>query len=131
MGAFIGRLVTVSQGAVDLEDELRTTSVTFNGELVNITTKGDDGWTDHLDGVHGEKNWTVTVDGIIKTDTLVDHAESGDKEAYTITVGDLFQLTGDWQIQSGFEIGAPYNDATTFSATLISSGEIVKSAVPA
>ena len=129
MAAFIGRLVSVAKGATDIEDELRTTSVTFNGELVDITTKGDDGWTEHLDGTFGERNWTIAVDGILKTQTLIDHAVSGDKEAYTIKIGTLFQLTGSWQFQAGFEIGAPYNEATTFSGTLISCGPIVKAAV--
>jgi predicted secreted protein len=131
MAAFVGRMVVVEYDGDEIEDELRTKTITHNGELVNITTSGDDGKTDHLDGVFGEENWTIQLEGIIKTNALIDHAISGAKEDYKITVADLFTLEGKWQFQSGFSIGAPYNDASTFSGTLISSGAIDVTPIPA
>ena len=129
MTASNGRAVVISIGATDLADELRTKTIAFNGELVDVTTDGDDGWTTTLDELFNEMNVTVQLEGIIKTDTLSDMAFDGKQETMTVVVADLFQLSGDWQFQPGFSIGAPYNDATTFSGSLQSVGVITKSAV--
>jgi predicted secreted protein len=129
MTASNGRAVVIEIGANDLADELRTKNVTFNGELVDVTTDGDLGWMTTLDSVFNMQSVTVQLDGVLKTDTLSDMAFTGTQETMTITIGDLFTLTGDWQFQPGYQIGAPYNDATTFSGTLQSVGEITKAAV--
>ena len=129
MAASNGRAVIVEQGSTDLADELRTKTITFNGELVDVTTDGDDGWTTTLADVFNVMNVTVPLEGVLKTDTLSDMAFTGAQETFTLTIGTLFTLTGTWQFQPGYQIGAPYNDATTFSGTLQSVGEITKAAV--
>ena len=40
MAASNGRAVVISIGATDLADELRTKTIAFNGELVDVTTDG-------------------------------------------------------------------------------------------
>ena len=129
MAAMNGRAVLVAIGAESLADELRTKTVAFNGELVDVTTDGDSGWMRMLDETFNSQNVTVALEGILKEATLSDMAFDGSQEAMTITIGGLFTLTGTFQFQPGFQIGAPYQGETTFSGTLQSSGPIVKAAV--
>ncbi len=129
MAAFNGRLVTIVKNATTIEDELRTKTINFNGELVDVTTAGDDGWTTTLADVFNTNNVTVALDGVIKNDTLPDMAFSGGQDTFTLTIGALFTLTGTWQFQAGFSIGAPYDGESTISGTLQSVGEITKAAV--
>ena len=129
MAASNGRAVVISIGATDLADELRTKTIAFNGELVDVTTDGDDGWTTTLDELFNEMNVTIQLDGVLKTDTLSDMAFDGSQESMTVNVDTLFSLTGTFQFQPGFSIGAPYNDASTFSGTLQSVGVVTKGAV--
>jgi predicted secreted protein len=129
MAASNGRAVLIEIGASSLADELRTKNVTFNGELVDVTTDGDSGWTTTLDATFNSQNVSIALDGVLKTDTLTALAFAGTQETMTITIGALFTLDGDFQFQPGFQIGAPYNGETTFSGTLQSTGTITKAAV--
>lgn len=129
MAAFNGRAVLIEIGAEDLADELRTKTVTFNGELVDVTTDGDLGWTTTLDETFNTQNVTIPLDGVIKADTLSDYAFAGTQFEAVVTVDVLFTLTGTWQFQPGFQIGAPYNGEGTFSGTLQSVGAVTKAAV--
>jgi len=129
MAASNGRAVVIEMGATDLADELRTKTINFNGELVDVTTDGDSGWTTTLDGTFNIMNVTIALDGVLKSDTLTDMAFDGTQNTFTITIDTLFTLSGDWQFQPGFSVGAPYNGETTFSGTLQSVGTIVKAAV--
>lgn len=127
--AFVGRAVLIEMGATSLASQLRTKNITFNGELVDITTDGDAGWTTTLDEVFATNNVSIALEGVIKDDTLTDMAFSGTQEAFTVTVDDLFSLDGTWQFQPGFQIGAPYDGEATFSGTLQSTGVVTKGAV--
>jgi predicted secreted protein len=129
MAAFHGRAVIIEIGATDLADELRTKTIGFNGELVDVTTDGDDGWTTTLDGIFNINNVTIALEGVLKSDTLSDMAFTGSQEDMVITIGTLFTLTGTFQFQPGFSIGAPYNTEATFTGTLQSVGEVTKAAV--
>jgi len=129
MAASNGRAVLVAIGAASLADELRTKTVNFNGDLVDVTTDGDSGWTTTLDGTFNTMNVTLALEGVLKTDTLTDMAFTGTQKTMTITIGSLFTLNGDFQFQPGFSIGAPHDGETTFSGTLQSVGTIVKAAV--
>lgn len=129
MAAMNGRAVIIEMGATDLADELRTKTINFNGEVVNIETDGDDGWANTIDEVFNSRNVGIPLEGVLKGDTLSDMAFTGAHETFTITIGALFTLSGDWQFQAGFSIGAPYNGEVTFSGTLQSVGPITKAAV--
>lgn len=129
MAAFNGRLVTVSKDGTTIEDEMRTKTINFNGELVDVTTAGDDGWTTTLADVFNTNSVTLALEGVVKNDTLPDMAFSGAQDTFTITVGALFTLTGTWQFQAGFNLGAPRDGESTFSGTIQSVGEITKAAV--
>lgn len=129
MPAFNGRAVVISKDGTDLADELRTKTINFNGEPVDVTTDGDDGWSTTLDGEFNVMNVSIALDGVLKTDTLSDMAFTGAHDTFTLVCDDLFQLTGTWQFQAGFNIGAPYNGEATFSGTLQSVGTVTKAAV--
>ena len=129
MAAFNGRQVTVEIGADTIEDELRTKTINFNGELVDVTTADDDGWTRTLDAVFNTQNVTLAIEGVIKNDTIPDMAFNGTQEAMTITVDSLFTLEGTFQFQAGFNIGAPHDGESTISGTLQSTGPVTKAAV--
>ncbi len=129
MAASNGRAVIFSLDDTDMADELRTKTVNFNGELVDVTTDGDSGWTTTLDATFNTRNVSFAVEGVLKTDTLTDMAFTGTQTAAVITIDDLFTLTGTWQFQPGFSIGAPYNGETTFSGTIQSTGAVTKAAV--
>ena len=129
MAATNGRSVIIAIGSDSLADELRTKTITFNGELVDVSTDGDGGNMTTLDGVFNTQMVTIALDGVLKTTILSDMAFAGTQETMTITIGALFTLDGDFQFQSGFQIGAPYNGERTFSGTLQSSGAVTKAAV--
>lgn len=127
--AFVGRAVLITMGMTDLASVLRTKTINFNGELVDVTTDGDAGWTTTLDSVFNTMNVSIALDGVIKDDVLTEMAFTGAQEAMTIEVDTLFSLDGTWQFQPGFSIGAPYNGEATFSGTLQSVGPVTKGAV--
>jgi predicted secreted protein len=129
MTAFVGRAVLIEMGVTSLASVLRTKTINFNGELVDITTDGDNGWATTLDGVFNLNNVSIALDGVLKDDVLTDMAFSGAQEAFTVVIDDLFSLDGTWQFQPGFSIGAPYNAEATFSGTLQSVGAVTKGAV--
>jgi len=129
MPASNGRAVLIAIGATSLADELRTKTVSFAGELVDVTAAGDSGWMTTLDATFNSQMVTIALDGVLKATTLSDMAFTGTQETMTITIGGLYTLDGDFQFQSGFQIGAPYNGETTFSGTLQSVGVITKAPV--
>lgn len=124
-----GRSVLIEKGGTSLAASLRTKTITFNGEPTNVTTVEDAGWITKLDGVFNSNSVTVQLEGVLKDDTLTDMAFTGAQDTFTLTIGDLFTLTGTWQFQSGASIGAPHDGETTISGTLESSGEIVKAEI--
>jgi len=129
MAASNGRAVLIAIGATSLADELRTKTVSFAGELVDVTADGDSGWMTTLDATFNSQMVTIALDGVLKATTLSDMAFTGSQETMTVTIGGLYTLDGDFQFQSGFQIGAPYNGETTFSGTLQSVGVITKAPV--
>lgn len=129
MAANTGRSVVITIDSDDLKDELREKGIAFNGELVDVTTDGDEGWTTTLDSVFSVQNVTISLGGVLKEDTLPEMAFTGAQEDGVITVGTLFTLTGTWQFKAGFEIGAPHNGERTFSGTLQSVGAVTKAPV--
>lgn len=130
MAASNGRAVIITVGGSDLADELRTKTITFNGELVDVTTDGDNGWTTTLNETFNVQNVTIPIEGVLKTSTLSDAAFAGSNlTSVVVTIDDLFTLSGTFQFQPGFQIGAPYNGETTFSGTLQSNGVITKAPV--
>lgn len=121
MAAFVGRKATLSKGQT-LVAAIRTKSASINNEPVDITTDDDNGFRTMLQDP-GTKTLDLTVEGIIKDATLLTIAMSTTDilEAFSLLFPTIGTLAGDFVV-TGFETGAPYNEAATFSCTLQSSG---------
>ncbi len=126
MAEVLGRSVTVSVDSVVVATA-RTTSMTINNEAVNITSAGDDGIRRMMDEA-GEKSVEITLDGLYTDSSLMDLALGTSLlESVSLDYGD-YTLAGDFFLSS-YNEGQPYNEAITFSATLMSSGAITKTTV--
>jgi predicted secreted protein len=123
MAEILGRKVTVSVDG-DVVATARTTSMTINNEAVNVTSAGDDGIRRMMDEA-GEKSVEITLDGLYTDASLMDLALGTSLlQAVELDYGD-YTLEGDFFLSS-YNEGQPYNEAITFSATLMSSGAVSK-----
>lgn len=123
MAELLGRKVTVTVGTTTVATA-RTTSLTINNEAVNITSAGDDGIR-RLMADAGEKSVEVTLDGLYTGDSLMVLALNGTLIQEVVLDYGAYTIEGDFFISS-YNEGQPYNEAITFSATLMSSGAVVK-----
>jgi TP901-1 family phage major tail protein len=106
---------------------LRSRSISFNGETVDITNAGSTGnWRELLAGV-GVRSVSISGDGV-----FVDDAAAAEmKDAFfenefrdaNFLVPDFGTFAGSFQVTS-LEFGGDYNREVTFSATFESAGEI-------
>jgi predicted secreted protein len=127
MAEILGRKVTVTVGT-DVIATARTTSLAINNEAVNITSAGDDGIR-RIMAEAGEKSIEITLDGLYTDSSLMDVALNGTLIQDVILDYDTYTLTGDFFLSS-YNEGQPYNEAVTFSATLMSTGAVIKTTTP-
>lgn len=130
MAGFVGRKALLKKGATVMAG-VRTKTLTWGGESIDITSGEDDGIRLLL-AASGQEQIDIPIEGIAKDDTLLNIVmdtttskmltditlefairDSGNTTAAT--------LSGNFRLSS-YEEGMPYNDATTFSGTLESSG---------
>jgi predicted secreted protein len=128
MAGFIGREFLVKKNSVELLG-LRAKTVSFAGESIDITTGEDDGFRTLL-GPSGQQSIDISFDGIAKDALIRDLMISGGNLLLTdielewpLSSGGSTPatLTGNFRL-NGYEEGQPYNEATTFSSSLMSSG---------
>lgn len=113
---------------------LRSTSMTINGEMVDITTKDSDALVsggvtkarELLQG-GGVSNMSISASGVF-TDSALENdirvrAQKGQIDTYKLVFGDGDNITGSFQITS-YERAGEYNGEETYSLTLESSGQI-------
>ena len=113
---------------------LRSTSMTINGEMVDITTKDSDplvsgGSTKGralLVGA-GISSMSMSASGVF-TDSALENevrerAQKGTIDTYKLVFGDGDNIAGSFQITS-YERAGEYNGEETYSLTLESSGQI-------
>lgn len=128
MGAFVGRKVTFAPTSAGAPvTGMRTKSITINNEPIDITTDDDSGFRTLLADDPAQRSISMSVEGITKDDELIKLATAGGSNLiseYTMTFPGLGSITGDFFIGT-IELGAPYNEAVTFTATIESSGEFV------
>lgn len=121
-GANYGRKVIFTWDG-EIIDGVREKNVSLNGEPANITTDEDDGWQLLLDE-DAERSVEISISGILKSDRLKLAKFSGNVQAdASIVYPNGFTIAGFFSL-SNYSEGMPYNDAITFEATLMSSGEI-------
>lgn len=105
---------------------LRSSSITLNDEMVDITTK-DSGGNRTLLPQGGNVSVTISGSGIF-TDATVENTvrgywASGTLKTYNFIVPDLGTYAGTFQITS-LEYGGEFNGEVTYSITLESSGAV-------
>lgn len=123
MAEILGRKVVVTVGTTPVATA-RTTSMAINNEAVNITSAGDDG-VRRIMSEAGEKSVEVTLDGLYTDSSLMDLALGGSLIQDVELDYQTYTLTGDFFLSS-YNEGQPYNEAITFSATLMSTGAVIK-----
>jgi len=123
----VGRAVKAYKGDVTTGTLFiaRSKSITLGSESIDVTSDGDDGFRTLL-SEPAQRNIDMSVEGVLRQDDfvgqLLDPAPATFLEEYTLVFPQIGSVTGDFFL-SNVELGAPYNEATTFSATLESSGE--------
>lgn len=123
MAAEAGRDLTLTWGGSALNG-VREKSVTVGGEPINVTSEEDSGWQT-LIATLGERSVNIELSGVLKDDVLKVEAHSATRTATAvlITYESGATLAGNFYL-SAYSEGAPYNDAITFSATIMSTGAI-------
>ena len=104
---------------------VREKSLSINGEPVNVTSDEDDG-VQALLAEDAESSVQIELSGVTK-DTVFRVAKLGGGAALqedvslTYTNGD--ELSGTFHL-GAYSEGQPYNEAVTFTATLMSTGAV-------
>lgn len=122
MAASSGRKLFLTKNS-QIVGGLRETSSSIQGSPIDITTMEDNGYRTLLDEV-GEKMIDLNISGILKDTILKDLTLDGSSLLLTdieVVYPDGTKLGGDFFI-SNYETAGTYNDAITFTGTLVSSG---------
>jgi TP901-1 family phage major tail protein len=124
MSALVGRKVTFTptSGGVQVFGG-RSKSITLNNEGIDITSDDDNGFRTFLAADPAERSLDMSVEGILKDSALIALAATGGMliDDYELNIPGIGKFTGSFYFGS-IELGAPYNEAVTFSATVQSSG---------
>ena len=127
MAGRVGRQVTFFFGGNSPGDQIlgvREKSVTFNGDPIDVTSDEDSGDRTLLENISAQDEVEISVSGVTK-DTRIKQAWTNTQRTQPITLEypDGSQLSGTFFLSSYSET-EPYNDASTFEATLMSSGAV-------
>jgi predicted secreted protein len=124
MAAISGRKLRIKRGSTAIAGA-RSDSITINNEPIDITDKDDAGWRTMLADV-GVRSIDCEVEGILTDSTFLALAvgtASSLLEAYTLELDGIGDFTGDFFLAS-FAVTGEQADATTFTASIQSSGTI-------
>ncbi len=124
MAAISGRKLRIKRGSTAIAGA-RSDSITINNEPIDITDKDDAGWRTMLADV-GVRSIDCEVEGILTDSTFLALAvgtASALLEAYTIEVDGIGDFSGNFFLAS-FAVTGEQADATTFTASIQSSGTI-------
>ena len=129
MSKVAGRKVRIYEGTTVATGTLvagaRSDSININNEAIDITDKGDDGWRTFLNDA-SVRTVEMSVEGLLDGTSLLGKALGATTALlgdYVIDIDGIGVVAGKFHFSS-MEIGAPHDDAATFSATIASSGEI-------
>jgi predicted secreted protein len=125
MAAIVGRKVTFAPATTGVTViGARSKSLTVNNEAIDITSDDDSGFRTLLAGDAAMQSLDFSIEGILKDDELLTALSSGSVtlESYEVEFTGIGTFAGNFHFQS-VALGAPYNEAVTFSATVVSSGE--------
>jgi predicted secreted protein len=130
-----GRKVRIYEGSGvgrTLVAGARSDSITINNEPIDITDKAADGWRTMLNDA-SVRSVDMTVEGLLDGISLLSKSLGASTDLideYEIEI-DGIGLAGGMFHFSNMTIGAPHDDAATFTATINSSGEITFTAAGA
>jgi len=126
-GGIVGRAVKAYKGN-ELTGTLfiaRSKTITLGSESIDVTSDGDNGFRTLL-SEPAQRNIDMAIEGVLRQDdfvgALLDPTPATFLDGYTLVFPQIGSVTGDFCLPN-VELGAPYNEAVTFSATLESSGE--------
>jgi len=129
INAFSGRdiLFYVGDGTSGAKMCARSTTLTIGSESIDIT-QDCGGAFRKLMGEPASRFLDMAVEGVLTQDDwllqALDTSSNVFLNEYTMVIKGVGSITGDFFI-SNYELGAPHDDAVTFSATVQSSGEWV------
>src|SRR5690554_1092556 len=127
INAFSGRdiLFYVGDGTTGARICARSKTLTIGSESIDITQDCDGAFRKLMDEP-ASRFLDMAVEGILTQDDWLTQALDTSSNVflneYTMVIPGFGSITGDFFI-SNFELGAPHDDATTFSATVQSSVE--------
>jgi predicted secreted protein len=124
MAAISGRKLRIKRGSTAIAGA-RSDSITINNEPIDITDKDDAGWRTMLADV-GVRSIDCEVEGVLTDGTFLALAvgtASSLLEAYTLEIDGIGDFTGNFFLAS-FAVTGEQADATTFTASIQSSGTI-------
>lgn len=102
---------------------VREKGISIAGEPVDVTSDENNGWRTLLEEA-GQNQIDISISGVVKVATLRAAWFAGARtKAVTLTYPGGAVLSGTFYLASYNETG-PYNDATTFEASLQSSGPV-------
>jgi predicted secreted protein len=122
MAGFVGRANTLTWGGVTLAG-IREKGLKVNGEPIDETTGENNGWRSLLTTA-AQFSVDLDLSGIVKSKTLPTDFFAGNTQktvVYTRSDGSVF--SGTFMLATYNET-SPYKDATSFDASLQSSGTI-------
>ena len=127
INAFSGRdiLFYVGDGTDGARICARSKTLTIGSESIDITQDCDGAFRRLMDEP-ASRFLDMAVEGVLTQDDwllqALDTSSSVFLDKYTMVISGVGTITGDFFI-SNYELGAPHDDAVTFSATVQSSGE--------
>lgn len=124
MAAEYGRKVAFTWGGSAVNG-VREKALTLNGEPVNVTSDEDDGIQILLDE-DAEFSVQIELSGVTKDEILRAAKFAGGaslQETATLTYTNGAVISGTFHL-AAYSEGQPYNEAVTFSATLMSTGAV-------
>lgn len=127
LNAFSGRDILFYTGDVDTGAKMcaRSKTLTIGSESIDITQDCDGAFRKLMDEP-ASRFLDMAVEGLLTQDDwllqALDTASNVFLNEYTLVIPEIGSVSGNFFI-SNFELGAPHDDATSFSATVQSSGK--------
>lgn len=127
MAKNVGRKFIISRDGTPIAN-VRTKSLTINRENVDATDDDSNGWREHIADV-GQAEVNISVEGVFNGHDIMTEALDIDSGlvAHELEFPDGATLTGSFALGS-FELEATYNEVSTFTFEIQSSGEITYTA---
>lgn len=122
MSADVGRNLSFTWNGAVIAG-VREKGVSIAGEPVDVTSDEDSGWRTLLT-VAGQNEVSVSLSGVTKDKQLITDWFAGTRtRAAVLTYPDGSVLSGNFFLSTYNDTG-PYNDAITFDAQIVSTGEV-------